>query len=213
MFIQKRKVIIFVGFIFICTITVWIVQIMNGKMPHIDQWTRGVVDSSAGTIVYTIFRWITELGSTSFVLPFTFVVAGILGVLYRHWLQPVIFGVGVLGSHLLNRIIKQIIARERPSVSALLDAKGYSFPSGHAMVSMMCYGFLAFLLIKKAKSEQAKYRIGFTFALLIFLIGVSRFFINVHYLTDIVTGFVLGFIYLIIIAMLYEHMLLRKNQP
>lgn len=194
----------FIGIVLLMVIAVWIFKVMNDEIPLVDQWTRSIVPQVADTPLYTIFRWMTELGSESFVIPFTIIMIGVIAIAFREWLAPLTFGLGVLGSHLLNTLIKRLVARERPSISVLLNAEGHSFPSGHAMVSMVCYGLLAFFLVKKLKNTTVVLFVQFGFALLIFLIGISRFFINVHYLTDIATGFILGYLCLVGIIYLYR---------
>lgn len=208
----NKKIAPFIAIILLMVIAVWIFKVMKDELPLVDQWTRSIVPKVADTQLYTFFRWVTELGSVSFVLPFTIVMVVVITLLFRNWLPPVTFGLGVLGSHLLNTIIKQLVARERPSISALLNAEGHSFPSGHAMVSMVCYGLLAFFLVKKIQNATVIFLIQFGLALLIFLVGISRFFINVHYLTDITTGFILGYLCLVAIIYLYEKMEQNQSQ-
>lgn len=211
---KKRNNIIFtfITIILLMIIGIWIFKVMNDEIPYVDQWTRGIVPKVADTPLYTMFRWVTELGSQSFVIPFTVVMIVLFAIVFRDWLPPTVFGLGVLGSHILNTLIKRLVARERPSISALLNAEGHSFPSGHAMVSMVCYGLIAFLLVKKLKNTTIALYVQFVFALLIFLIGISRFFINVHYLTDIVTGFVLGYLCLVTIVYFYGKIEQKRSQ-
>ena len=113
---------------------------------------------------------------------------------------------GILLTHQLNILIKSLVVRERPSISVAANAEGYSFPSGHAMISMVCYGLIAYLLVKKMKSHVLIFITQTMFVTLIFLIGISRYVIHVHYITDIVAGFALGFICLIGLIYVYERM-------
>lgn len=99
---------------------------------------------------------------------------------------------------LLNRILKLIVARERPNVLRLVSEEGYSFPSGHAMVSMGFYGFLIYLTCANIKNKKIKYPLIVFLSILILLIGISRIYLGVHYATDIIGGFVIGIAYLII---------------
>ena len=80
----------------------------------------------------------------------------------------------------------------------LVKEGGYSFPSGHAMVSFGFYGFLIYLAYKKINNKKIKYPLIISLALLILLIGISRIYLGVHYATDIIGGFIIGFIYLIV---------------
>lgn len=107
---------------------------------------------------------------------------------------------------LLNRILKVIVARPRPNVLRLTIEDGYSFPSGHAMVSMGYYGFLIYLIYKNIKSKKLKYTLITFLSLLILLIGVSRIYLGVHFATDVLGGFIIAVIYLVIfIKFIYNH--------
>ncbi len=97
---------------------------------------------------------------------------------------------------LLNRILKLIVARERPNVLRLVSEEGYSFPSGHAMVSMGFYGFLIYLSYANIKSKKIKYPLIIFLSILILLIGISRIYVGVHYATAVIGGFVIGIMYL-----------------
>ena len=107
---------------------------------------------------------------------------------------------------LLNRILKFIIARPRPEMLRLVPEDGYSFPSGHAMVSMGFYGFLIYLIYIKIKNKKVKYPLIIFLSLLILTIGISRIYLGVHYFTDVIGGFIIAIIYLILfIKFLYKN--------
>ncbi|ALX48693.1 phosphatase PAP2 family protein [Lentibacillus amyloliquefaciens] len=186
------------------TIGIWVFRIINEKVPYLDQATRNLVDELADTTIFTIFRWLTELGSGTFLTPFTIIMALVLWYAFRDWLPGLVFGLGTLTSHGLNVLIKQLVERERPSIFVAANAEGFSFPSGHAMISMVCYGLLAYFVAQKFTSPKVVLSVQTGLALLIFLIGISRYIINVHYLTDVIAGFIFGFIYLTGLIFLYR---------
>lgn len=190
----------------------WIVEIRAGKLPYVDQWTRSLVEQFDDTFVYTFLRGMTELGSESFLIPFIVVMTFVLWWALRDYVPAVIFAGGTLASHLLNTFIKNLVARERPSISVAANAEGYSFPSGHSIMSMVCYGLLAYFITIKFRSTKVIFLVQLVLALIVCLIGLSRFFINVHYLTDIMTGFFLGFVCLIGLISLHEWIQRRRTQ-
>lgn len=98
---------------------------------------------------------------------------------------------------ILNRILKYIIARPRPDALRLVAESGYSFPSAHSMVAIGFYGFLIYLISKRIENNKIKYSLISILSLTIFLIGISRIYLGVHYATDVIGGFILGGIYLI----------------
>ncbi|WP_249870167.1 phosphatase PAP2 family protein [Oceanobacillus saliphilus] len=202
---NKRKSIIFLlFFIVLVVLLIWILQIVNDSVPYIDRWTRGLVETLGDSAAYQPFRFITELGSRSFLFPFVIMMAIVLWVLIKDMFAALVFAGGTLATHLLNIFIKNVVNRERPSISVAANAEGYSFPSGHAMIPMVCYGLLAYFLVKRMKLKLAILMTQVFFALVIFLIGISRYVINVHYITDVMAGFVIGFICLVGFIYFYE---------
>ena len=103
-------------------------------------------------------------------------------------------------SALLNFILKNIIQRPRPTEFRIIDEKGYSFPSGHSMVSMAFYGFIIYLIYKNIKNKYLKWISISLLSLLIFLIGISRIYLGVHYTSDVLAGFLISIAYLTIIT-------------
>ena len=80
----------------------------------------------------------------------------------------------------------------------MVDETGLSYPSGHSMVSLAYYGFIAYLLYKRTTSKLIKTIIWIILTILISIIGFSRIYLGVHYLTDVIGGFLLAIIYLTI---------------
>lgn len=97
----------------------------------------------------------------------------------------------------LMDLIKLLFGRHRPPGVELTAAGGYSFPSGHAMVSMAFYGFLAFLILNYSRDKRVRWAAAGLY-ILIFLIGFSRIYLNVHYTSDVLAGFLFGYICLMI---------------
>ncbi len=101
-------------------------------------------------------------------------------------------------SALVNFTIKQIIQRPRPVGHRIIDESGYSLPSGHSMVSMAFYGFLIYLIYKNVKNKYLKTTLIILLILLIISIGVSRIYLGVHYVSDVLAGFLVAIAYLVI---------------
>lgn len=108
---------------------------------------------------------------------------------------------------ILNQILKFIFHRPRPTGYRLLEIGGYSFPSGHAMASMAFYGFLIYLVHKFIKNNTIKKLIIILNILIIILIGISRIYLGVHYCSDVLVGYSISIIYL----MLYIKVLKKQK--
>ncbi len=126
-----------------------------------------------------------------------------------YYAAMIVYPMGILTTHLVNKGIKEIVKRDRPSLNEAFDALGYSFPSGHAMLSIMTFGFLAYIIAANLKSVTGKYVITLFMGIVIVSIGLSRVILNVHYPTDILAGYCVGGILLIIV--IYCHRLLTEK--
>lgn len=109
----------------------------------------------------------------------------------------------------LNQLLKIIFSRPRP-FDMIIKEIGYSFPSGHSMASMAFYGLFAYLLYKNINNKYIKWLSIIFIFILIFLIGLSRIYLRVHYPSDVIAGFSLSLSYLIIFISFYASEKLYK---
>ena len=98
----------------------------------------------------------------------------------------------------LNQLLKRIVQRPRPTEFRIVEESGYSFPSGHSMVSMAFYGYLIYLIYKHVKNKYLKWISIILLSILICSIGISRIYLGVHYTSDVLGGFFISISYLII---------------
>jgi undecaprenyl-diphosphatase len=148
--------------------------------------------------------------------PVTVLLLSLILVLYfawrRAWRIVVLFVVGVGGAELLDVILKLIFARPRPTLpDPLLVLTSYSFPSGHAMGSMAFYGLLAYLAIQRLSAWRWRVGVAIASAFLILLIGFSRMYLGVHYLSDVLAGYAAGFAWLVITIAGVETIIRRRH--
>lgn len=141
---------------------------------------------------------ITELGGVVFTVVLTLLII-IFSKKYRWFIAG-----NVVVTTLVNQIVKHIVRRPRPSVLRLVEESGYSFPSGHSMVSVALYGIIVYTIYKNVKNKYVKWISIVLLSLLVLLIGFSRIYVGVHYFTDVVGGFTLGLVVLIIYIDIYD---------
>lgn len=98
----------------------------------------------------------------------------------------------------LNQLLKRILQRPRPTEFRIVEETGYSFPSGHSMVSMAFYGYLIYLIYRYIKNKYVKWTLITILSILICLIGISRIYLGVHYTSDVLGGFLLSISYLVV---------------
>lgn len=112
---------------------------------------------------------------------------------------------------ILNQVLKRILQRPRPTDFRIIEETGYSFPSGHSMVSMAFYGYLIYLIYKYIKNKYVKCISIVLLSILICSIGISRIYLGVHYTSDVLGGFLISVSYLIIYIVFTNKLLLEKE--
>ena len=140
----------------------------------------------------------TFLGTHAFLIPANLALAAYFLFIKRHRWYSIKVPVVALSSLLLMVLLKFTFHRNRP-LSPLLDAaKGYSFPSGHALMSITFYGLIIFLVWQNVKRPWLKWTLTILLVLLINFIGVSRVYLRVHYASDVLAGFCVGLMWLLL---------------
>lgn len=122
----------------------------------------------------------------------------ILFLIIKNKKIPKFIALNLVLAFVINRVIKIIIRRPRPQAFSLVLENGYSFPSAHAMISFAFYGFIIYLIMKSKMPKRKKGIYCAVLSLLILLIGVSRIYLGVHYFTDVLGGFLIALLYLIL---------------
>lgn len=112
----------------------------------------------------------------------------------------------------LNQLLKRILQRPRPTEFRIVEETGYSFPSGHSMVSMAFYGYLIYLIYKYVKNKYIKWSLIVLLSCLIVGIGTSRIYLGVHYTSDVLGGFLISASYLVIYISAVNKFLIGKNK-
>lgn len=147
-------------------------------------------------ILLYVFLWITVLGAGPALTAVAATASGFLWIGDRVRVIAPLW-VAFVGAQTTTWIGKYAIGRDRPNFFEAVTAASPSFPSGHATGSLAMFGFLAYLLARDLPRPRARLEIVFWTALLIALIGFSRIFLSLHYLTDVIGGFLVGAFWLI----------------
>lgn len=122
----------------------------------------------------------------------------------------IIFNLGIVT--ILNQLLKGILQRPRPEEFRIINESGYSFPSGHSMISMAFYGFLIYLIYKNVKNTYLKWSLITILGILIVSIGISRIYLGVHYTSDVLAGFLISISYLIAYTSIVNKFVLKRTR-
>ncbi len=160
----------------------------------IHSWSNPTLD--------TLMLGVTHLGDPECVV--TVIIATFVWLgLKRRYRDIVMFTIACLGTFVLNAGLKVFFSRPRPTLwSHLIVETTFSFPSGHAIGSMVLYGMLAYFL---ARQFPGRSRLIYGLAAgLILSIGWSRLYLGVHWPTDILAGYSMGFLWLMTCITLFR---------
>lgn len=157
-------------------------------------------------------EWLAHMGSPPVIVGLA-AVAALVGLAWRRvrgaaWTLPI----AVVGAGVIIQGVKLLVQRPRPSFfTPLLHESGYSFPSGHSLIAMVVYGLLGYFALNLFKNDAARLAVRIVTVLIIFLIGVSRVYVGVHYPTDVLAGWTAGVPWLL--ACLALHEVLTRRWP
>jgi membrane-associated phospholipid phosphatase len=148
------------------------------------------------------FETVTWLGNVPVLFSITFLAALVLAR-RRQTSELQLLLLAVIGTQVLTIGLKLGFARERPFFpDPLATEQTYSFPSGHASMSLAVYGTLGFIAARHLPRVRPRIVVLAAAGSLVLLIGFSRLYLGVHFLTDVVAGFSLGLAWLSLCAML-----------
>ena len=111
----------------------------------------------------------------------------------------------------LNFLLKTIVQRPRPDGFRLVAESGYSFPSGHSMVSMAFYGLLVWMVWRYEKDRLLRVFLMIAFSLVIAMVGISRIYLGVHYASDVIAGFCVSLVWLMLYTRVFVPIFMREE--
>ena len=175
--------------------------IKNETVRHVDDTIVQSIEGVRNDPFTSIMFFFTEIGSYHILLPVTIFIS-IYYIFRKKWITFIILYINLYGVRWMNEMIKEMVKRERPDFDRLTDISGYSFPSGNTMNSTAVYGLIAYLISTRIKKGK---RVVFAVSsILCLLIGLSRIYLGVHYLTDVLAGFAVGLCWLMFILTISE---------
>ncbi|WP_274653126.1 phosphatase PAP2 family protein [Paenibacillus humicola] len=170
--------------------TLWLLLLAaGGRLERFDLSIIHAVQGRENAAMTAAAERFTAIGSSKVVIPLVLGTAVLLFFLLKHRRELALLTGGMLGSTLLNELLKRIYHRARPDIHRIVAETGYSYPSGHAMASLTFYGLLVYLLWRHLSSRGWRLvLLAFSFCM-IACIGLSRIYLGVHYPSDVLGGY------------------------
>lgn len=173
-------------------------DVIQGTTRALDERVLIWMDAHATPVRDRIALQITSVGNGAVVVTITLFISLFLWVL-RYRLAAMLLVIAIAGADLANRVLKAVFERPRPELfvpeTPFARPLSASFPSGHATAAMALYLMLAFLLSRLGGRGWFRVVVIVLASTLVIAIGVSRMYLGVHYPSDVIGGYLIGFIW------------------
>lgn len=158
-----------------------------------------------------VMIFISFIGSAKFYIPIS------IALIYYFYKRKQLLNIiallsGILGSAIMNFLIKGYYQRMRPEDFFQIKELGFSFPSGHSMVGISAYFMLTYIFFRDKPWNTKKILAWATTVLLVVSIGLSRIYLGVHWPTDVIGGFALGFIWIYVNIIIIDTFVRKKTR-
>src|SRR3989338_2509027 len=190
--------------------------VVKGPFIGLDNRLSGLVLFVRDPFLNRIMLFVTNLAGLP-ALGFVVALTAFL-IARRAWMRATVFAIGVSTALGLHSILKWIFDRPRPTFNqVLVSVSSSSFPSGHAVIAVVLYGFFAYVLIGIVRNWRTKITVFLATVFLIILVGISRVYLGVHWPSDVLGGYLLGAWWLVVMitaVYLYENFIAADvSQP
>lgn len=200
-----------------CIVMIWAFAAIADEVPEqsllvrvdvaIVNWLQ-VHGTEGGETFFNLVSW---LGAQ--LLVGVVILAGLALARRRQWLRAGALILTTAGGYALNTLLKLLFHRGRPEAATeFITHQSWSFPSGHAMNSLVGFGFLAYLLLGRTTNRGMRAAIIVATVIVVGMIGFSRLYLGVHYLSDVIAGFLAGAVWLLVCITGYRFATARAGQ-
>jgi membrane-associated phospholipid phosphatase len=190
----------------------WMVEDLAEGDTKVDTRLADWLHEHASPDLTTFFEAVTRLGNVSTLLVLVLLACAVLW--RKGWIVELqLLVLAGVGAEIITVGLKHGFQRDRPFFSDPLATEGsYSFPSGHASVSLAVYGTLGFIAARHLGSRRAQFAVFAGTTVLVLLIGFSRLYLGVHFLSDVIAGYSLGIAWVALCVVLLQLRLRLKER-
>lgn len=186
--------------------------VSDKKIAQFDSTIIAAIQGLESPGLTSIMKFFTFIGSGTQVAIIALLVLFFLFKVLHHRRELILVIWVVLGSTILNEILKTVFHRARPTIHRIVDANGFSFPSGHSMAAFSLYGVIAFLLWRHLSTSLGRGLLILFSIFMIIMIGVSRIYLGVHYPSDVLGGFLASGCLLAVSIWFYQRYMEKRSK-
>ena len=152
-------------------------------------------------VLTAIARTLTFIGSAAVLVPLTVVAALVLWRWTRSWRSSAVLVLAMIVSTVLTSVLKALIGRARPDTALVLGpvSETFAFPSGHTLNSTVFFLTLAALVCARINSRRTRTAVLAVAVVLSIGVGLSRVYLGYHWATDVVAGWIVAIVWLVIV--------------
>lgn len=188
-----------------------VAAVLTGAIHSFDQFVSHWIGQYRTEALVAVFRWVTHLGGTETLTAVSLVATGLFWAYHRQrFIVPL--WLAIAGSQAMTWIGKYAFSRPRPEFVTAVEVHSPSFPSAHASGAMAVYGFIAYALTRDLRLAMARFHVAYWVGVLIVLVGFSRIYLGVHYVSDVLLGFLLGIFWLLVAFAIHEYGRARRQR-
>jgi membrane-associated phospholipid phosphatase len=188
---NRRKLAVAVTVCFFIFMIILLDVAYYGFITRWDTMVNASIPSIQNQILTSFSTWIDFVFSTLPMVVISLLISVLLWLRYKKN-DGLLFAGIMLINVIAVLILKLMIHRIRP-LNALISTTDFSFPSGHTATATIFFGFLSYLIVRRSTSVIVKTTTLTIAIFMVVLIGFSRVYLNVHWLTDVIGGLALGF--------------------
>lgn len=186
-------------------------DLIRNELSQFDQTIYSFLSGFISKDTTAVMKGFTYLGSSPTLILIAIASYIILRKNQRYFLYGHFIAANLGITWIFDELFKLAFHRQRPDILRLVEAGGFSFPSGHSMVSMSFYGLILYFVFINTESSFRRYTFASLLCLLILSIGVSRVYLGVHYASDVLAGFSAGLAWLAVFITLINKYFLQKR--
>lgn len=197
--LSLELIVLAIVFIICLCILFWIVDtVFEDRSTTFDDQIFSLTQPYINDSNTRLMQFITFFGSANFLLPANIILVSIFLFIKKNRLYSIKIAAVALTSTAVMFLLKDILKRQRPMLPVIAKVHGYSFPSGHSFSSLVFFGMLSYIAFKTIKNNSLKWLLIIACFGLALLIGFSRIYLKVHFASDVIAGFCLGIIWLLL---------------